>query len=267
MIRMPRTIRILHFSPSTATERHDSHRACLGIVHFVQEAIVEIHLQHGVELLWALPAITSKEQVHALLNGGDVLAVATPTYGQGSPWFVRKFFELTPGCAIWGKPATAFATSGGNHTGGEIAVADTLRSLQGAGACTFSFSQKTLVFGTNQKFARDGEFDLIDVWFMRQFARTLVLHAVLRDSPDAGTDWSGRLGLRADYYNSFPIGSEMECLVGEWVARLNLPLRRSEAGYASLSDKLGFDCFPPDASSLRFSDLLPKALGVAEFPV
>ena len=70
MMPMPRTIRILHFSPSTATGRHDSHRACLGIVHFVQEAIGELHLAHRVELLWALPAISSKEQVQALLNGG-----------------------------------------------------------------------------------------------------------------------------------------------------------------------------------------------------
>lgn len=256
----PRTIRILHFSPSTSTERHDSHRASLGIVHFVQEALVELSLPHRVELLWALPAITSKEQVQALLNGGDVLVVATPTFGQGSPWFVRKFFELTTCCALWGKPATAFATAGGNHTGGETAVGDCLRSLQGIGAATFSFAQKTLVFGTNQKFARDGEFDLIDGWFMRQFARTLVLHAILRDSPDVGAEWAARLGLRTDYYNSFPTEKEMGGLIGGWINRLNLLLRRPEAGYAWLTDELGFDCVPHDASHLRFAELLPKPL-------
>ena len=260
MMRMHRTIRILHFSPSTATGRHDSHRACLGIVRSVQDAVVELGLGHRVELIWALPAITSKEQVRTLLEGGDVLAVATPTYGQGSPWFVRKFFELTTGCAIWGKPATAFATSGGNHTGGETSVGDCLRSLQGIGAATFSFAQKTLVFGTNQKFAQDGEFDLVDVWFMRQFGRTLLLHAVLRDAPDAGAETARRLGLRTDYYEDFPSRAAAEQQLAALCDALNAPLHRGTAAYCGLSRQLGQDCAPPDAGRLGFADLLPAPL-------
>ena len=54
---MPRTIRILHFSPSTATGRHDSHRAALGIIWFAQAALTEFNLPHRVDLIWALPAI------------------------------------------------------------------------------------------------------------------------------------------------------------------------------------------------------------------
>ena len=169
-------------------------------------------LAHRCELIWALPAINSREQVHALLSGGDLIVVGTPTYGQGSPWFVRKFFELSTGCSIWGKPATAFATSGGEHTGGEFAVGDTLRSLQGMGACTFSFAQKTLVFGTNQKFLADGHFDLIDIWFMRQFARTVLLHAITRDNPDDTSAWAARLGLETDYYNRFPGEAQLQDL-------------------------------------------------------
>jgi hypothetical protein len=254
---MPRTIRILHFSPSTATGRHDSHRAALGITWFAQAALTEFNLPHRVDLIWALPAISSKESVHGLLGSGDVLVIATPTYGQGSPWFVRKFFELTPGCGLWGKPATAFATSGGNHTGGETAVGDCLRSLQGIGASTFSFAQKTLVFGTNQKFARDGEFDVIDGWFMRQFARTLVLQAILRDRPDNANEWASRLGLRSDYYNDFPTQSALGGLVGNCIRLLNAPLADAAAGYPALEHRLGFSCTPPDASRLPFSELLP----------
>ncbi len=254
---MPRTIRILHFSPSTATARHDSHRAALGVVWFAQQALSEFQLEHRVELVWALPAISAKELVRDVLVSADILVIATPTYGQGSPWFVRKFFELTPGVALWGKPATAFATSGGHHTGGETAVGDCLRSLQGVGASTFSFAQKTLVFGTNQKFARDGEFDLIDGWFMRQFARTLVLQAVLRDHPDTGGYWAVRLGLRTDYYNDFPSQPNLGTLVGDCIQHLNAPLADGETGYPELSQRLGFQCQPLDASDLPFVGLLP----------
>jgi multimeric flavodoxin WrbA len=255
---MSRLIRILHFSPSTATQRHDGYRASLGIVGFLQEELMTFRLAHRCELIWALPAINSREQVHALLSGGDLIVVGTPTYGQGSPWFVRKFFELSTGCSIWGKPATAFATSGGEHTGGEVAVGDTLRSLQGMGACTFSFAQKTLVFGTNQKFLADGHFDLIDIWFMRQFARTVLLHAITRDNPDDASAWAARLGLETDYYNRFPGEAQLQNTLGHIQSQLNAPLVSANAGYAALSATMNMDCFPPNASYLPFANLLPE---------
>lgn len=257
---MSRLIRLLHFSPSTATQRHDSHRAALGIGWFIHETLREHRLPHRWEMVWALPAITSKEQVHALLGGADLLVVGTPTYGQGSPWFVRKFFELTTGTAVWARPATAFATAGGQHTGGETAVADTLRSLQGIGVATFSFAQKTLVFGTNQKFARDGEFDLIDVWFMQQFARTIVLHLIARDQPDATDAWAERLGLDTGYYTQFPTATALEQAIGNVRGWLNAPLDDGDFAYAAWSRRLGFDCAPPDASVLNFASLLPAPL-------
>lgn len=253
-----RLLRLLHFSPSTATERHDSHRAALGIGWFLQEAIRVHSLPHRWELVWALPTITDQARVHSALTGADLIVIGSPTYGQGSPWFVRKFFELTTGLALWAKPATAFATAGGNHTGGEQTVADTLRSLQGIGAATFSFAQKTMVFGTNQKFAPDGIFDFIDVWFMQQFARTLVLHLIARDAPDDAAAWAQKLGLDSGYYHFFPTETALQRDLGEIRHWLNRPLNDKSAAYDAWTERLGFDCHPPQSDILSFRPLLPS---------
>lgn len=260
---MPQPIRILHFSPGTATDRHDSHRACLGIGWFLDEASREHGLNQPWELCWAMPALQSKEAIARLIGGASVLVVATPTYSQGSPWYVRRFFELSAGLSAWGVPATAFATAGGLNTGGEVALADTVRSLQGLGAATFSFAQKWLVLGTQQKFAPDGTFDLIDIWFLRQFARTILLHAQLRHEadPGAGEVWADRLGLAPDYYRRFPPEAALAASLGPVRDRLNAPLTDPQA-YARWTEDLGRDASPPDASMLPHPDLLPRPPGM-----
>ena len=250
---MSSLLRFLHFSASTATNRHDSHRAGLGIVGFLDALIHEHNLPLRTEYRWALPVVADRAAAPALLDGADMIVVGSPTYGQGSPWFVRRFFELTTSCALWGKLGTAWATAGGQHTGGETVVADTLRSLQGLGACTFSFAQKTTVFGTNQKFLADGVFDLIDVWFMDQFARTIALQAMARREP--GENWAGRFGLEVNYYRNFPTEAQMAVQLGNWRDLLNAPLSGDpSAAYHALTAKLGFDATPPSAASLPFAD-------------
>jgi hypothetical protein len=161
------TVRVLHFSPGTATDRHDSHRAALGFIHCLKSADPESFPGLVCELVWALPSIDNAARVQSLLTGADVVVVATPVHGQGSPWYLRKFFELTRGLQLWGTLATAFATAGGQHTGGEMALLDTFRSLQGCGACTFTFAQKLTVIGMQQRAMPDGEFHPIDAWFLR----------------------------------------------------------------------------------------------------
>ena len=252
-------LRLLHFSPSTATGRHDSHRAALVFVWFAREAVKESGADiAAVELVWALPAITSKPRVHELLATADLLVLASPTYAQGSPWFVRRFLELGAGLQLWGKLGTAFATAGGQNTGGDVAVADTLRSWTGLGMCVFTFAQKHVVFGTQQKFAADGEFELIDVWFLRQLARTCVLQLLARGEPSRAGDWARRLGLETGYYNTFPTEPELAALLGDVCFRLNAPLGEGAAAYAWWSNALGFDAAPPDASGLPFAALLPE---------
>ncbi len=250
-------LRVLHFSPSTATGRHDSHRASLAFVGFARQAMAAIGHAGKVELVWALPAITSKEAVHQILTTADLLVLASPTYAQGSPWFVRRFLELGAGLQLWGGLATAFATAGGQHTGGEVTVADTLRSFQGMGLCTFTFAQKYVVFGAQQKFARDGEFQEIDVWFLRQLAYTSVAQLVGRSQPGGVRQLATRFGLDTGYYNAFPSLESMRGLVGDWVAHLNAPLSEGNSAYNWWTETLGFDAAPPDATQLPFFNLLP----------
>lgn len=253
-------LRLLHFSPSTATGRHDSHRASLAFIWFAREAAKEMGADIAVELVWALPAVTSKPRVHELLSSADLLVLASPTYAQGSPWFVRRFLELGAGLQLWGKLGTAFATAGGQNTGGDVTVADTLRSWTGLGMCVFTFAQKHVVFGAQQKFAADGEFELIDLWFLRQLARTCVLQLLARTEPPRANESAKRLGLETGYYNSFPSESELTASLGQLRSRLNSPLREGRSAYAWWSETLGFDATPPDASALPFAGLLPEAL-------
>ena len=255
-------LRLLHFSPGTATGRHDSHRAILGFEWFAREAAREAEQRAGVtikvERIWALPSITSKAAVHALLSGADALILASPTYAQGSPWFVRRFLELGAGLQLWGGLGTAFATAGGLHTGGEMTVIDTLRSWQGLGLCTFTFAQKYVVLGAQQKFAADGEFDLIDAWFLRQLARTTVVQMIARCPGTTGPEWAKRFGLETGYYNAFPSEESIRGLVGSLRDRMNAPLTSGLAAYEWWTHELGTSALPPDVTGLSFSALLPE---------
>jgi len=168
-----------------------------------------------------------------------------------------EVFELSTGCALWGKPATA----SGLHTGGEVAVADTLRSLPGLGAFTLSFAQKILVLGHQQKFDREGEFDLIDLWCLRQFARMRLLYGSLRGEPDAASGWADRLGLATDYYRRFPTQGEFLTLFEGVQARLNAPLTTPVSAYDQLAEGRYGNSRPPSAAGLPFADLLPQPNG------
>ncbi len=251
------TLRILHFSPSTATGRHDSFRASLAFLWHTRAAMEAVLPSGRAELVWALPAITSKSTVHSLLSEADLSVIATPTYAQGSPWFVRRFLELGAGVQLWGRLGTAFATAGGHHTGGDVAVADTLRSLMGMGIATFTFAQKFVVFGAQQKFLDDGTFELIDIWFLRQLARTAVAHLAGRNHPGGTEECVARWQLNTAYYQDFPKSEVMQEELGELVERINQPLT-DIAAYSWWTERLGVDCTPPDGRGLPFYHLLPS---------
>ena len=249
-------LRILYFSPSTATGRHDSYRAALAFAWHVRSALRECGLKAVVDLQWALPAITSKRQVHSLLTGADLLVMASPTYAQGSPWFVRRFLELGAGLQLWGRLGTAFASAGGTHTGGDVTVADTLRSMMGLGMATFTFAQKFVVFGVQQKFLADGVFEPVDVWFLQQLARTAITHLAGRIDHTQTDACVRRWALNTSYYQAFPSFESLEQELGNLTRRLNRPLEDPLA-YEWWSTQLDRDCAPPNARTLPFFDLLP----------
>lgn len=255
------TVRVLHFSPGTATDRHDSHRAALGFIHSLLAANscgpVACVERLDCQMVWALPSIDNPLRVHALLEGADLLVVATPVHGQGSPWFLRKFFEQTRGLQLWGTLSTALATSGGQHTGGEMALMDTFRSLQGCGACTFTFAQKLTVLGLQQRLRPDGEFDPVDAWFLRQLARTCLVQLASRPDRAIGQQVARRLGVETSYYLGFPDAERLEAEAGELCRWMNEPLVDPAGAYGRWSGRLGFDARPPEARGLPFAGLFP----------
>lgn len=253
-------IRVLHFSPGTATTRHDSLRAGLGFVDFLKDALRQSGMVGSVEWFWALPALTDSGEVHRMLSGSDLLVVVTPTYAQGSPWFVRRFFELGVGLQLWGTLGTALATSGGVHTGGEVAVADTLRSLQGLGCCTFGFAQKQVVLGAQQKMAPDGEFDLVDTWFLRQLARTCVVQGVARRDQKRALELAGPWGVDTRYYLRFPTPTVLLEEVGLVQRRMSEALAGGWEACARWADELGLALPPQRPEALPFPMLLPQPL-------
>ena len=115
------------------------------------------------------------------------------TWAQGSNRFMRQFFEETGSEALWGVQATTYTTAGGSHTGGEMVVADTLRSLMGMGASVFTLGQKYMVFTTDERIngPAAGQFALIDVWFMEQFAKAIAVEAMAKSDPAAAGKLAG----------------------------------------------------------------------------
>lgn len=253
-------VRLLHFSPGTATGRHDSLRAGLGFAAFLREAFSGSGVDGEVEWAWALPTLTDGTEVHRMLRGADLLVVVTPTYAQGSPWYVRRFFELSVGLQLWGTLGTALATAGGVHTGGEVAVADTLRSLQGLGCCTFTFAQKQVVLGVQQKFAPDGEFDLIDVWFLRQLARTCVVQGIGRQDRCRAGRLAESWGVDTCYYRSFPSEAALKEEVAAVQVRMNQALEGGRATCAAWGRELGLILPDWEPDTLPFAHLLPRPL-------
>jgi hypothetical protein len=119
---------------------------------------------------------------------------------------VRRFFEQTTGEFLGGASASAWATSGGAFTGGEMVVEDTLRSLMGLGAQAFTLGQRYMVFVTDERLdpPTAGEFAPLDLWFMDQFARYLAVVALAGDDRAKAVALSARLGVSPAYYQNFP---------------------------------------------------------------
>jgi len=118
---------------------------------------------------------------------------------------LRRLFELGGDVSLQGVRATAFATSGGAHTGGEMVVFDSLRSLMGQGALAFTAGQRLMVFSTDERLEQQpGQFTPLDCWAMGQYARELLLQAHASPDPVQMAELAGRLGVDLAYYRRFP---------------------------------------------------------------
>jgi len=86
-----------------------------------------------------------------------------------------------------------------------VVIADTLRTLMGMGAQVFSLGQKSMVFPTAERFEphTEGDFTILDCWFMEQFAKNIALVA-LAGNDRAKAALEKQLDFTPIYWNHFP---------------------------------------------------------------
>jgi hypothetical protein len=202
----PPEVRFLNLAPSPYTQRHDAFRAGCGIRLSLDRLVREHKLPLRTSFHDAVPAIENPEQAKALVRGARVLVIGSSTWAQGSAYYPRRFFELVDAEDLAGVSATAWATAGGVHTGGEIVIADTLRTLMGMGAQVFSLGQKSMVFPTGERFEprAEGEFTILDCWFMEQFAKNIALVALAGNDRARAQALEKQLDFTPIYWSRFP---------------------------------------------------------------
>jgi len=154
----------------------------------------------------AVPSLGNAGEAKKLVRGARVLVVGGSAWAQGSAYYLRRFFELVDAEDLAGVSATAWATAGGVHTGGEVVVADTLRTLMGMGAQVFSLGQKSMVFPTGERFdpRAEGDFTILDCWFMEQFAKNIALVALAGNDRDKAAALEKQLDFTPIYWSRFP---------------------------------------------------------------
>jgi len=199
-------VRFLNVAPSPYTQRHDAFRAGCGILLSLERLAREHKLPLRATLHDAVPALENPEKAKALVHGARVLVIGSSTWAQGSAYYPRRFFELVDAEDLAGVSATAWASAGGVHTGGEVVIADTLRTLMGMGAQVFTLGQKSMVFPTGERFdpRAEGEFTILDCWFMEQFARNIALVALAGNDRAKAQALEKQLDFTPIYWSRFP---------------------------------------------------------------
>lgn len=233
-------VRFVFAAPSPYTGRFDATRAGLGIALELQRLSREQRLPVRISLM-VLPLQPDGAAAKALLQGQpQVLVVGGSTWGQGSAAPLRRLFELAGDVSLQGVRATAFATAGGAHTGGEMVVLDTLRSLMGQGAVAFTAAQRLMVFTTDERIdPPPGQFSELDCWSMGNYARQLLLQAHAGADPLTTTALADRLGVDQAYFRRFPrqraaLGPE----AARVCARINPLAAADRPGLAALAAEL-----------------------------
>jgi hypothetical protein len=202
-----REIRLVCVAPSPYTRRYDALRAGYGIIKLLKFHIQKQGLPMETSLYDGAKRLGSPAEVKSLFaNRPSVLLIGSSTWGQGSNRFIRQLFELVSDVSLIGVRASCWVTSGGAHTGGEIVALDIQRSLQGLGASVFSLGQKLMVLTTDEREElAAGQFALLDVWFLDQFARMTILQAV--DTDAEREKLRSALAFDVNYYQRFPLKS------------------------------------------------------------
>jgi len=236
----PPEVRFVLAAPSPYTGRFDATRAGLGIALELRRLAQEHHLPVRISLV-ALQQPANRTATAALFEGQPrVLVVGGSTWSQGSAPPLRRLFELAGSVSLQGVRATAFATAGGAHTGGEMVVLDSLRSLMGQGALAFTAGQRLMVLSTDERLEPSpGQFTGLDCWTMGQYARQLLLQAHAGGDPAQSKAIAARLGVDLAYFQRFPrTVAALGPNAGAVCKRINLLVSAERPGLQSIADDL-----------------------------
>ena len=202
-------IRLIVLAPSPYTHRMDSIRAGYGIKTLLEARLQQFGLPFTVGFYDGVKRLDDATSLAQLFsNSPRVIVMGSSTWGQGSNRYIRQLFEVLPQQSIIGTQASSWVTAGGAHTGGEVVAQDIQRSLMGIGASVFNLGQKLVVFTTEER--EDipfGEFTLLDVWVMDQFAQLILLQALQRRGPGLPNPEKVQaiLGFQINYFARFPL--------------------------------------------------------------
>lgn len=198
------TISMISLAPSPYTSRHDSIRAGYGIYYFLHRFIKDYTLPLSAVYYDGTFALGNRDALEKMTSS-NVLVLGASVWSQGSTRYTRQFFEDV-GAGDWlGQSVSAWATAGGQHTGGSVLIADTLRSAMGLGARVFSLGQKYMVFSTDERIGIDDHyFSLLDLWFMKQFACAVAVEALTHIDFKTAAENTSILGCFPHYYTRIP---------------------------------------------------------------
>ncbi len=221
---LQREIRLLSIS---SRPQSDSARAGRGILLCLQRLCA----RHGLGDRIRCSYVMAREgvDVAGLVEGADVLLVGSSVTQAGPSSASRAFWEQVGTAELGGVHASSWITCGGTHTGGELAHQSNLSALrvsagevqpssrsrlsltriahcvcgQALGACVFSLYQHSCIFTMHERDAADvavGDFTLLDVWFMEQFAKVSILVALASNDRKKYVELQKLVGIQPRYW-------------------------------------------------------------------
>lgn len=199
-------IHMINLAPSPYSNRHDCMRAGFGIFLSLEKIIREYGFPLKVAYYDGSTDFDDPDWIQAVLSGADGILLGAETWCQGPAYYSRRFFEQAGAINLGGVHASAWASSGGYHTGGEMTISTNLRSLMGMGANVYTMGQKLMDFTTDERLKPEaGNFSLFDVWYMDQFARYTAAVLMAGNDNDTFVSLCDQLACSPFYYSgSFP---------------------------------------------------------------
>lgn len=238
-------VRFISIAPSPYSHRHDAFRAGFGIFLSLRKLVDANQMPLRLSYYDGSCLLEDAEKIKQVFRGPRVFVLGSSTWAQGPTFHVRRFLEQAGSEVLLGASATAWATAGGAHTGGEEVVSTTLRSLMGMGAQTFTLGQKYMVFTTDERLdpPTPGAFGLLDLWYMDRFARYIAVVALAGNDRERARTLAQQLGVGPHYYTAdFPPSAETLATHRDLQAQLNAAANQDSDAYRHLRSMVANPC-------------------------